>query len=133
MSRKNTILLFQNVTGKNKRFHLQNINLELQPGYIYSLIGENGAGKTTLMKYILNEDCKYEGKIYLNGEDIKNNHAESMNKIGYVSEENQFFEECTGARNAELLGMFFDDFNMEDFEITMQRMSLSTKKKYQEK
>ena len=28
---------------------LKNVNLELEPGKIYGLIGRNGAGKTTLL------------------------------------------------------------------------------------
>lgn len=40
--------------------------MDLQPGYIYGLMGENSA-----------------------------NHAKAMNKIEYVSDDNHFFEERT--------------------------------------
>ncbi len=44
------------LTNINKRFEdvhaLSNINLELQKGKVYGLIGRNGAGKTTLLKTI---------------------------------------------------------------------------------
>ena len=38
-----SILSFRHVTGKKRKFCLQDINLELEPGYIYGLVGENGA------------------------------------------------------------------------------------------
>lgn len=130
MEKGNAILLFHHVTGKGKKFHLKDINLELQPGYIYGLIGENGAGKTTLMKYILNEKSEYDGQICVEGEDIKTKHAEIMNKIGYVSEDNHFFGDRTGRQNVELLGRFYDDFDIEKFEETMKWMKLSAAKTY---
>lgn len=130
MEKGNAILLFHHVTGKGKKFHLKDINLELQPGYIYGLIGENGAGKTTLMKYILNEKSEYDGQICVEGEDIKTKHAEIMNKIGYVSEDNHFLGDRTGRQNVELLGRFYDDFDIEKFEKTMKWMKLSAAKTY---
>lgn len=130
MKQTETILAFQGVTGKRRKFHLRDINLELQAGYIYGLIGKNGAGKTTLMKYILDERAAYEGEILVQGEDIKANHAALMNKIGYVSEDNRFLGDRTGKQNAELLGMFFDVFNMEIFMESMKAMDVSATKTY---
>ena len=45
------ILQTQNLTKKYKDFTaLDNVNITIQKGDIYGLIGRNGAGKTTLMK-----------------------------------------------------------------------------------
>ncbi|MCM1499894.1 MAG: ABC transporter ATP-binding protein [Clostridium sp.] len=130
MEQGEAILSFRHVTGKAKKFYLKDINLDLQPGYIYGLIGENGAGKTTLMKYIINENAEYDGQICMEGEDIKTRHAEIMNKIGYVSEDNCFFGDRTGLQNVELLGRFYKNFDMEKFMDTMEQMELSAKKTY---
>lgn len=128
--RDGTVLSFAGVTGRKRKFHLTNINMELQPGYIYGLMGENGAGKTTLMKYILNEYCRYDGKIYIDGEDISIDHAKIMNKVGYVSEDNHFFEARTGAQNANMLGILYDDFSMDRFKEAMEQVGLSAAKVY---
>ena len=130
MERADIILAFHDVTGKRRKFHLQNINMGLQAGYIYGLIGENGAGKTTLMRYILDESAAYEGEIFVDGEDIKENHAALMNKIGYVSEDNRFLGDRTGKQNAELLGIFYDAFSMEIFMESMKTMGVSATKTY---
>lgn len=130
MGSENEILVWKNVTGKSRGFHLQNISLSLQAGYIYALVGANGAGKTTLMKYIMDEDVQYDGEIFVAGENLRGNHARLMNQIGYVSEDNRFFEEKTGRQNAALLGGFYDEFDMGQFEEAMKRMGLSPGKLY---
>lgn len=130
MGSENEILVWKNVTGKSRGFHLQNISLSLQAGYIYALVGANGAGKTTLMKYIMDEDVQYDGEIFVAGEKLRGNHARLMNQIGYVSEDNRFFEEKTGRQNAALLGGFYDEFDMGQFEEAMKRMGLSPGKLY---
>lgn len=72
------------------RFALQNVDFELPSGYIMGIIGENGAGKTTFFRYIMEEKKHYRGSFYLDGTDIAEDHAWSMNRIGFVSEERLF-------------------------------------------
>ena len=124
------ILSFENVTGKKYGFILKDISFELKAGYICGLIGKNGAGKTTLMNYILKENSKYNGIIRIDGEDIQDNHAQIMNKVGFVSEDNHFFENCTCGQNAELLSVFYDNFDRNKFLNIMDSMNLSSGKIY---
>lgn len=54
---------------------LKNINLEIEPNKITAFIGPSGCGKSTLLKSLnrmndLVEECRIEGKILLDGEDI---------------------------------------------------------------
>lgn len=130
------ILKFDHVTGKRRgsvahgKFVLQGISLELKAGYIYGLIGENGAGKTTLMQYILKDTIPYEGHIYIEGMDIRKDHARILDKIGYVSEDRLFFESCSAMQNAEILGAFYENFCMKRFSDAMASMNLSDHKTY---
>jgi ABC-type multidrug transport system fused ATPase/permease subunit len=50
---------------------LKNINLTITDGERLSLVGENGAGKTTLIKLLMRLYDPTEGRILLNGVDIK--------------------------------------------------------------
>lgn len=120
-----TILKFENVTGISKKFHLENINFSLPAGYIMGLMGSNGAGKTTLLRYIMEKKQLYTGSIYIGGVNIRQNHDYIKNKIGYVSEDNVFFKERTAKQNAELLHIFYEDFDMKLFHEVMQKMNLS--------
>lgn len=125
-----TILSFEHVTGAKGGFALQNISFSVKAGYICGLMGENGAGKTTLMNYILKETIRYEGRICIEGTDIRENHAQILDKIGYVSEENHFFENCTGRQNADILGAFYENFEKQKFLDCMRFMDLSSDRAY---
>ena len=98
------ILNFEHVTGKGRKFHLEDISFELMPGYICGLIGENGAGKTTLIKSVMDDKYRYKGRILIEGEDIRSNHAQIKNRIGFVSEDQRFFDELSAKQNVEILG-----------------------------
>lgn len=51
----------------NKVLVLDDVNLDIEKGAIYGLIGKNGAGKSTLMKTILGLVKKDTGSISLYG------------------------------------------------------------------
>lgn len=53
-------------------FALHDINLVVPSGQNVALIGENGAGKTTLVKLLLRIYDPVEGRILINGIDLKN-------------------------------------------------------------
>jgi ATP-binding cassette, subfamily B, bacterial len=50
---------------------LQGINLTIQPGEKIALVGENGAGKSTLVKLMLRMYDPSQGRILVNGKDLK--------------------------------------------------------------
>ncbi|WP_455542644.1 ATP-binding cassette domain-containing protein [Intestinibacter sp.] len=125
------MLEFKNVTGisNNKRgkvqFDLQNISFKLEKGYVMGLAGKNGAGKTTLLEYIMNKKAQYEGEILIDGENIKNNHVNILNYIGFVSGNNVFLDKHKVIENANLLGRLYKDWNQSEFEKNLERMGVS--------
>lgn len=126
------LLEFNHVTGVNKKFRkkfvLQDISFSLPPGYIMGLCGGNGAGKTTLIDYIMNPHQQYEGVIRINGEDIRKNHSAIMNKIGFISEENNFFENLTIGTHEKLLSRFYDNWDKALFHTLLTKMELTAGK-----
>lgn len=56
--------------GYGKRVIVGNVNLSIDPGKIYTLIGPNGSGKTTVLKTILGQIGILEGEISLVGKHI---------------------------------------------------------------
>lgn len=122
----NIALEFKDVTGKGFGFKLKNVSMTLENGYIYAVTGKNGAGKTTLFNYILTEKQRYTGSIRLSGYELARNHARAMEITGLVSEDNIFFENRTGRQNAEILGLVYDNFDMELFDKCMKKMNASS-------
>ena len=56
-----------------KKQVLKNINLTLEKGKIYGLIGRNGAGKTTLLSIMSAQNPASEGTVTWNGENVWEN------------------------------------------------------------
>lgn len=67
-------LIFENVAfiypGQEK-YALKNINIKIENGDKLAVVGENGAGKTTFIKLLLRLYDPTEGRILLNGTNIK--------------------------------------------------------------
>ena len=124
------LLEFEAVTGTSSKFHLQDISFSLPAGYIMGLAGKNGAGKTTLIDYIMNPKIQYTGRIRINGEDIRKNHTQMKNKIGFISDENQFLKERSAAQNAEILGSLYNEWDNELFKDALKKLELPGTKVY---
>jgi ABC-2 type transport system ATP-binding protein len=90
------MIIIQNLTKKfGQKTVLLNINLEIEKGKVYGIVGENGAGKTTLFRCLANLE-KFDGKIISGNEAIKN-------QLGYLPSELFFFEKLTGKEYIQLL------------------------------
>ena len=67
----------------NKNVVLSGVNLSINKGGIFAVLGPNGSGKTTLIKSILGMVIPNKGKITVLGENIKHN-STYRNKIDYL-------------------------------------------------
>lgn len=68
-------LEFQNVSFRypgTERYILKNLTFQIRAGKKYAFVGANGAGKTTIIKLLNGLYQEYEGKILVNGKDIRN-------------------------------------------------------------
>ena len=75
---------FENVSFKypgHEKYVLKNINLTIEAGSKLAVVGINGAGKTTLTKLLMRLYEPTEGRILLNGVDVKNYDRDTYFKI----------------------------------------------------
>ncbi|MEM7456486.1 MAG: ABC transporter ATP-binding protein [Planctomycetota bacterium] len=64
---------------------LEGINLHLRPGQKLALVGENGSGKTTLIKLLTRLYLPTEGRILLDGLDLKEWELEALrDRVGVI-------------------------------------------------
>ncbi|SHJ61130.1 ABC transporter ATP-binding protein [Tepidibacter formicigenes] len=69
---------------------LKSINLKVQKGSIFGLIGENGAGKTTLIKCLTGIYKADKGEIKIDNEEVFENNK-IKDRMGYVADQNNYF------------------------------------------
>ncbi|WP_372935178.1 ABC transporter ATP-binding protein [Seonamhaeicola sp.] len=67
----------------NKNLVLSGVDLTINEGGIFAILGPNGSGKTTLIKSILGMVVPNKGEISVLGKNIKNN-ASYKHKIDYL-------------------------------------------------
>ena len=79
---------FENVSFQypgNDRAVLDGLNFRFQPGERIALVGENGEGKTTLVKLLLRLYDPTQGRILLDGKDLREYDIDELRKdIGVI-------------------------------------------------
>jgi ATP-binding cassette subfamily B protein len=74
---------FENVSFKypgSEKYVLKNVNLFIKPGESIALVGLNGAGKTTLIKLLTRLYDPTEGRITLDGTDLRDFDMKSLHQ-----------------------------------------------------
>lgn len=79
---------------------LEDVNLTIQKGEIYGLIGKNGAGKTTIFKIILGLTSYEKGSLSIAGKDSAAALSAGRKRIGFFIGKN-FFDYLTARENLE--------------------------------
>ena len=79
---------------------LKDVNMQVNRGDIYGLIGKNGAGKTTLFKVILGLSEFEKGSLSLFGGKSRSENAARRRKIGFLVG-NNFFDYLSGRDNLD--------------------------------
>ena len=83
---------------------LYDINVDVYPGEIVSVIGANGAGKSTMMKTIMGLVHMGRGQVTFDGKKLNRMHAHKICKAGiaYVPEGREVFPNMTVLENLEM-------------------------------
>jgi len=123
------ILELKNVNKEYKDFSLNNVSFALEEGYIMGLIGPNGAGKSTTIKLIMNLVKKNSGGIKIFGLDNLMHEKEIKQKIGFVYDENYFYEELTILEMKSIIARFYKEWNDKKFNEYIGDFNLMPKKK----
>ena len=80
------------------------VNLSINDGEIYALIGENGAGKTTLIKMLVGLLIPSSGNSFISGHDVMKKPLLAKQEIGYVPDDPSAYEYLTGLEFLMLTG-----------------------------
>jgi len=111
-----------------EEFILENISLNIPKGFITGIIGPNGAGKTTTIKLIMNLIKANSGEIKVFGLSPHQHEKEIKNRIGYVGEEQYFYEHHSAAWTGKFVSHFFSQWDMETFNRLLDKFEIPRKK-----
>ncbi|GAB3774005.1 ABC transporter ATP-binding protein [Spirosoma horti] len=120
--------VFENVGFKytnSERWALRNLSFTLQAGEKLALVGENGAGKTTLVKLLARLYDPAEGRILLDGYDLREyDLMELRRNIGVIFQDYTRFKMSAGVNIA--VGDIDERTNQPRIEASAQRSLADT-------
>ena len=77
------LLRMEHISKRFGNFYAnQDINFSVAKGEVHTLLGENGAGKSTLMNILIGLYQPTEGKIFLNGQEVRIDSPSQAVKLG---------------------------------------------------
>src|SRR5947209_10970046 len=98
--------IYRDFWGRQKKVALQALNLQINRGEIFGLLGPNGSGKTTTIKLLLGLLFPTEGDALVFGQpatDVRKNE-----RIGYLPEESYLYRFLDAEETLDFYGRLFD-------------------------
>lgn len=103
-----TLVEFQAVGrhyGKKKA--VDNLNLTLNEGELFALLGHNGAGKTTAIKMLVGLLQPQTGSIRVGGYDLVESTREAVSQLSYVPDQPYLYDKLSGREFLDFIaGMY---------------------------
>jgi len=117
--------------GYKKKKLFSGLELTLEPGNIYGLLGKNGAGKTTLLKIISGLRLAQEGSCRVLGHDPARRPAPLLEELCFIAEE-LYVPALMPAAFESLHAPLYPRFDHEAFHAFLSEFELTTDKKLSE-
>lgn len=106
---------------------LQGLDLRVEPGEVYCLLGANGAGKTTTIQLFLGFIEPTAGTVRIAGLDVQKEPLETKRKTAYIPENVMLYPNLTGLENlsffASLAGR--GEVEVASLRATLERVGLA--------
>ena len=120
------IIETRNLTKRfGKQTAVNSLDMKIEKGKIYGLLGKNGAGKTTTICMLLNLSKPTNGEIFFFGKHYKQDPYDVYSKIGSIIETPGFYENLSAFDNLKVFAKLRGDYNKEDIEKALEIVSLT--------
>ena len=101
------------------------IDLKVERGSIFGLLGVNGAGKTTLIKMLMGHLRPTAGKFTILGRSLKQELVEIRKRVGYVSEDRYLYDWMTVAESLRFTRAFYENWDEQKAAALIERFDLT--------
>ncbi|HNW75063.1 MAG TPA: ABC transporter ATP-binding protein [Bacteroidales bacterium] len=108
---------------RRKEALFRDLNLELQQGHIYGLLGRNGAGKTTLLKILSGLSFPKSGEVGLDHWVPSKRDPFFLQEIFFLPEE-IWFPNVRPEGLVRIYGSFYPEFDNKQFEDSLERFEV---------
>jgi ABC-2 type transport system ATP-binding protein len=111
-------------------FQLGPLDLQLEPGTVLALVGPNGAGKTTTLNCLAGLIVPDAGTAEVFGLPVHPEETGYRRQVGYVGEENGFFQGWNARRNLEFMAHMMPGWSKDRATRLAERFGLALDKPY---
>lgn len=105
------------------------LSFSVNPGEIYGFLGVNGAGKTTTIRMLMGIIAPDSGRISLHGEISKRTTLKQKQKIGYVSQEQNFYPWMTAEMLGTFVGGLYPTWDSDEYERLLKVLEVPKNRK----
>lgn len=118
-----------NLSKKFGSFQLDIPELQLERGVVLGLVGQNGAGKSTLIKILMNLVYPDKGQVAILGMQHPQDEVAIRERIGYVSENPNYYEEMSISALAKMISSFYPRWQWGLYDKYLHRFELDPNKR----
>jgi ABC-2 type transport system ATP-binding protein len=103
---------------------VEDIDLEVDAGCVYALLGRNGAGKTSTVGCLLGQRRATAGSVRLFGRNVWCHRASLMGKVGVVPERSEVPPGMTGRQLERFFASLYPGWKREEFTGRLDRFGI---------
>ncbi len=108
---------------------LDHLNLTVEPGEIFCLLGANGAGKTTTINLFFDFIVPTDGAARIDGIEVTKEPLAAKRNAAYVSENVMLYGNFTARQNLDFFAQLSGrrDLSRDDYHMVLRRVGLQEK------
>ncbi|MEY2933590.1 MAG: hypothetical protein RL033_4339, partial [Pseudomonadota bacterium] len=107
---------------------LRGVDLELGRGEVYAFLGRNGAGKSSTLRTVMGITRPDAGELRLFGELVAPGDTRQRQRIGYVAQEQHFYDWMTPQSLGDFVGAFYPTWRGSEYERLLRVLDVPPRK-----
>lgn len=124
-----TVLEARSLTKRYEDFSLRDVSLEVRCGSIAGIFGPNAAGKSTLLRMLARQAPLQTGSLSVFGLSYEDAEQELKNRVGYVPQEPDYYQEKTVQWIARFAAPYFTRWDGAGFYALLEEFRVNPLKK----